>query len=394
MTHRHRPRRVRAVVATGALLGSGLAGLALASPADAATAAIFVQGQGVLTIAGDVADNAIVVSRDAAGAISVNGGAVDIHGADATVDNVRLIRVFGGPGSDTIALDEANGPLPQAELFGASGNDRLTGGAANDLLSGGTGNDVLVGGRGNEVLVGGDGNDFADGNQGADIALLGYGDDVFQWDPGDGSDTVEGQSGHDAMVFNGANIGEIFDVSANGERVRFTRNIGTITMDLDGVEQIDTHTLGGSDTFTSHDLTGTDVTDLVVDEAATGGGPDGVADRVTVIGTAGADAVTVTGSPARGVSVTGLSAAVQVSNTDASLDGLNIDAAAGDDVVTAGGLASGVLQFSETGGDGNDLLVGSAGDDALSGGAGDDVLEGGPGLDQLDGGPGNNVLIQ
>ena len=35
------------------------------------------------------------------------------------------------------------------------------------------------------------------------MALLGAGDDTFQWDPGDGSDTVEGQDGTDTMVFNG-----------------------------------------------------------------------------------------------------------------------------------------------------------------------------------------------
>jgi hypothetical protein len=30
--------------------------------------------------------------------------------------------------------------------------------------------------------------------------LLGAGDDVFQWDPGDGSDVVEGQDGTDTMT--------------------------------------------------------------------------------------------------------------------------------------------------------------------------------------------------
>ena len=36
------------------------------------------------------------------------------------------------------------------------------------------------------------------------------------WDPGDGSDTIEGQSGKDTLGFNGSNVNENIDVSANG----------------------------------------------------------------------------------------------------------------------------------------------------------------------------------
>ena len=86
------------------------------------------------------------------------------------------------------------------------------------------------------------------------MALLGAGDDVFQWDPGDGNDTVEGQDGTDTMLFNGADGDEIFEISANGERVRFTRNVGNIVMDLNDVEAIDLNALGGADTTTVNDL--------------------------------------------------------------------------------------------------------------------------------------------
>ena len=68
------------------------------------------------------------------------------------------------------------------------------------------------------MLIGGDGNDFVDGEQGNDVALLGAGDDTFQWDPGDGNDTVEGQAGIDTLLFNGANVAENIDISANGGR--------------------------------------------------------------------------------------------------------------------------------------------------------------------------------
>ena len=92
-------------------------------------------------------------------------------------------------------------------------------------VDGGAGNDTILGGNGADVLLGGDGNDFIDGQQGNDVAFLGAGDDMFQWDPGDGSDVVEGQDGTDTMLFNGSAANEIFDLSANGGRARFTRNL-------------------------------------------------------------------------------------------------------------------------------------------------------------------------
>jgi multidrug efflux system membrane fusion protein len=41
------------------------------------------------------------------------------------------------------------------------------------------------------------------------------------------------------MLFNGANIAENMELSANGQRALFTRNVGAITMDLNDVERID-----------------------------------------------------------------------------------------------------------------------------------------------------------
>ena len=49
------------------------------------------------------------------------------------------------------------------------------------------------------------------------------------------------------MLFNGANVGEKIDISANGGRALFTRNIANIIMDLNDVERVDFRALGGSD---------------------------------------------------------------------------------------------------------------------------------------------------
>ena len=63
---------------------------------------------------------------------------------------------------------------------------------------------------------------------------MGAGDDTFVWNPGDDNDTLEGQAGFDTMLFNGANVAENIDISANGGRVLFFRNIATV---LDGPER-------------------------------------------------------------------------------------------------------------------------------------------------------------
>ncbi len=93
----------------------------------------------------------------------------------------------------------------------------------------------------------------------------GAGDDTFIWNPGDGSDTIEGQSGNDTLLFNGANVNEKVDITANGSRVRFTRDVANIVMDVNGVENINFNALGGADTITVGDLTGTDVKQVNID---------------------------------------------------------------------------------------------------------------------------------
>ena len=61
---------------------------------------------------------------------------------------------------------------------------------------------------------------------------MGAGDDTFVWNPGDDNDIVEGQTGFDTLLFNGANIAEQIDIAANGSRVLFNRDIAAATMDM------------------------------------------------------------------------------------------------------------------------------------------------------------------
>ncbi len=485
--------------------------------------AFFNASVGALSVFGDSLDNTIVVSRDAAGALLVNGGAVSIIGGAPTVANTARIAMFGLGGNDTLTLNEASGALPGANILGGAGNDILTGGsgddiilgesgndallgkggtdtiiggADNDTLTGGDGDDFAFGGSGNDRMVwnpgddtdlneggsgtdtvevnggngaeqftvtangarvrfdrinpapfaldigtsenlvlnanggddtfsatgnlaalikitvdggagddtilgsngvdhllGGDGNDFIDGQQGNDVALMGAGDDVFQWDPGDGSDTVEGQDGADTMAFNGSGGNEIFEASADGQRVRFTRNLGNIVMDLNNVESIDLKALGGTDTTIVNDLSGTAVVELNLDLAGTIGGAtgDGQADVVVVNGTNGDDIIDVFGA-GTSVAVIGLSAKVNITNSEGANDSLTINALGGDDGVTATTLPAGVIKLTIDGGAGDDTILGSQGADVFLGGADNDFFFGDNGNDVALMGAGDDVF--
>ncbi len=195
------------------------------------------------------------------------------------------------------------------------------------------------------------------------------------------------------MVFNGANGGEQVDLSANGNRLRFFRTQGTITMDTAGIETVDFNALGGADTVTVNDLTGTDVKTVNANLAAGVGGGDLLTDQVIVNGTNGNDAIEVAGRTAT-AGVTGLAATVNVTNADPASDALTINALDGDDIVDAAQVTADSTVLTLDGGAGDDLLVGGDGNDTLFGRDGDDILVGGPGQDVLDGGPGLNVIEQ
>jgi Ca2+-binding RTX toxin-like protein len=513
-------RRAARRLLIGGLITAGAFALA-SQPAGAATTATFANG--TLTVLGDGQANSIGISRNAAGAILVNGGAVAVSGGTPTVANTSLIQVFGGGGDDVIALDEAGGALPRANLFGGTGRDTLTGGSGSDLIFGqsgndvllgrggpdllfggadtdtltggdaddqvfgesgtdrmiwnpgddtdlneggdgtdtvevsggggaevftttangarvrfdrldpapfsidigtsetlvllanggddqfsatgnlaaligigvvgGTGNDTILGSNGGDFLIGSEGNDFVDAQQGNDLVALGAGDDTAQWDPGDGSDTIEGQHGTDTLVFNGSSGAEIFEASNNGGRLRFTRNLASIVMDVNDLELVDLNALGNTDTLITNDLSGTEVVRVDADLAGTLGGTtgDAVADTVIVNATDGDDVVDVVGG-GTSASVLGLSTQVNITNSEGANDSLVVNTLGGDDSVTATTLPAGVIKLTVDGGAGDDSLLGSQGADVFLGGAGADLAFGDNGNDLALLGAGEDVF--
>jgi Ca2+-binding RTX toxin-like protein len=310
--------------------------------------------------------------------ITVTGSATAVTVAglsDAVIvenpDAIDRLSVLAGGGNDTI---------------NASG---LSAGTIGLVIDGGAGNDTIIGSQGADTLIGGDGNDIVTGGRGDDMAFLGAGGDQFIWNPGDGSDTVDGQGGFDTLLFNGANIGENIDISANGLRTSFTRDVANITMDLNHFEFLHFNALGGADNVIVDNLTGTSVIQVAIDLAGTIGGVigDGQVDTVTVRGTAGVDHISVTAS-GTSVSVDGLSAQVLVDHAE-STDVLSIAGGGGDDTIDASSLQANRISLTLNGGAGNDVIHGSDGDDFVIGGTGSDTALMGDGNDVFTWNPGD-----
>jgi Ca2+-binding RTX toxin-like protein len=188
-----------------------------------AVTASFNPSAKTLSALGDNLSNNITLSRDAAGKILVNGGAVAIKGGTSTVANTALIQAFGQGGDDVITLSETNGALPAANLFGGTGNDVLTGGSGGDMLFGQADNDTLLGKGGFDFLFGGAGDDVLTGGDADDQMFGESGNDRMIWNPGDDTDLHEGGAGIDTSEVNGGNGAEVFTATANGTRVRFDR---------------------------------------------------------------------------------------------------------------------------------------------------------------------------
>jgi Ca2+-binding RTX toxin-like protein len=300
----------------------------------------------------------VTVGRDGSAAVVdglgaqlrvVNGGAGDLIHVTGTTSSGEQVTVAGTDAADDVtAYPNGNdvvvhGATPGVDLLLtaadrlavslAGGDDRYASTGAVGLLlaltvDGGDGADVVTGGVGPETLSGGPG------------------DDVIAWNPGGGSDTVEGGTGSDHLAFSGANIGETLDLSANPNgHVRLARDIGSVVLDVAGIETADLRLLGGSDHVLVDDLTGTGLTAVNTDLSSFSGTPDGSNDEVVLFGTTSDDTVTV-GADSGSVVAQGLPATVRISGADSTLDQLTVYALRGNDSVTASPDAAALIQLA------------------------------------------------
>jgi Ca2+-binding RTX toxin-like protein len=305
-------------------------------------------------------------------------------GAADTVDMLGIGTFYSVLGLPALVAVNQSDATDRIVIQGGGGNDSLSAsalpsGVTSVTLDGGTGDDSLSGSAGADILFGGDNNDLVDGNFGNDTAFLGAGDDIFKWDPGDGSDVVEGQAGADVLLFGGSNASENISISANGARTLFVRNVGPVSMDMDDVETITFNANGGADNIVINDLTGTDVTRVVVNLAASGGGGDGQTDTITVNARTIGDNIQIVTTAPGVVTVTGLASVVEIRNFEA-IDRLIINTLGGDDTIDASGLDVGLAFLADTG-DGNDTVTGGDGRDVFMLGLGLNTVFVSPGGD-------------
>src|SRR6266540_1325883 len=210
--------------------------------------------------------------------LSANGNRLDFFRTQGriTMDTAGVERVDFNAlgGADLVTVNDLSGTDVSdvnVDLAGATGD----GPAHSVIVNGTNGNDTInVSGDASGVAVSGLAAPVAIQHQEATDALtvdgLGGNDAIsaatraaqaitLTLDGGAGDDTIEGDDGADRLLFNGANVAEKIELSANGNRLRFTRDIANITMETHGVELVDFNALGGADLVTVNDLTGTDV---------------------------------------------------------------------------------------------------------------------------------------
>jgi Ca2+-binding RTX toxin-like protein len=435
-------------------------------------------GRIVATFAGTGADEEITpflvsptVTRDPAGSVP-GAGADTLDGAGGN-DFLN-----GAGGNDTLqggdGSDQAFGDVGDDTIDGDAGDDTLSGGDGSDILSGGTDNDALSGGDGADTMSGGTGDDSLDGGAGADSMAGGTGNDTYVVDDA-GDVVIEGaDAGVDEVVaslsYNMANNVERLTLSGvanlngvgNGKDNTITGNDADNTLTgrrgndvlrgkggndtlvggdgddrLDGGLGNDSMDGGlGNDTYhVDHQL------DVVVEDAATGGGIDTVvaSTHYTLLPTienlrlVGSAAITIqrgTGNALDNLidaTQTGRSRLFGLDGNDTLLgngSANEINGGAGADSMSGGGGNdryivddAGDVVIEEAGGDDTDTVessiswtlvnvenleltgsadidgTGNAGGNRIHGNAADNVLTGMGGQDFLYGGAGNDTLI-
>jgi Ca2+-binding RTX toxin-like protein/alpha-tubulin suppressor-like RCC1 family protein len=288
----------------------------------------------------------------------------------------------GGDGNDTLHggadHDTLRGQAGNDILNGDAGNDSLFGGDGTDTLSGGNGNDVLEGGADADVLNGGDGDDTLRGGTGDDELNGGIGSDTYEWNLGDGFDTITDST---SDPVSSAENHLVFGAGVDPAQIRLITEPGSnsLAFSIRDAQDEEIGRVTIYDWFTRNlVMFGTGNHSKSWRISFTG---DPEIWNGAVLATPGADLLTGTAGDD----------SIQGSVGDDTLQGLDgADTLSGDDGNDT--LEGGEGNDGLSGGSGRDALAGGGGNDTLSGGDGSDSISGATGDDQLYGGLGNDTL--
>ncbi len=311
--------------------------------------------------------------------------------------SINQALLIGGAGNNVFTLTGWTG---DASIFGVGGNDTIIFTADEDMdlvssgitdvltvnagtpysissagverwtISGGVGNNVIDASLysragGSLTLNGNAGNDTITGSQNADVINGGSGNDILSGGPG--NDDIVGGAGNDTVI-------ETTDFLAIVTNTGLTINRLTTGVETDDHSSIETITVSGG--------AGTQYFQFNGAPAALG--------AINFAGLAGDDIVWVNGSG----SMTATNSLVSLTGAPPiNIAGMEIVAffgGAGNDLADASAF-TGWAYLS--GGDGDDVLIGTTGNDFLLGGNGNDRLTGLAGDDDLDGGDGDDTYF-
>ena len=289
-------------------------------------------------------------------------------------------RLFGGAGDDTLA-----GNAGDDVLYGGDGDDLLDGGGNNDTLSGDAGNDTLYGDEGDDTLHGGNGNDMLSGGAGNDALFGDAGNDTLLGDEGD--NTLSGGDGNDVLI--GSHGNDLLIGGRGNDRMQAGAGINTYEFNIgDGQDSI----TGLGEDHLRFNLSVNQIrgirysdADLIIDY--------GASDSVTITNYGTCPTIkTISFSDISYQTAQFLARyPVHLGNggETATLSPYN-------DVVYGGNGNDRLYGMDGTdslrGGDGNDNIFGGNGNDYLYGDNGLDLLAGGTDNDWLSGGDGNDTL--
>jgi hypothetical protein len=239
------------VVAATALFVSLLG--AAAAPASADVSASVVRSS--LRVSSDADGDTITVRAN-----PFDSGAVLIETPDELIANLELslfsnIVVEAGDGDDTVIVQGSDvfGATDAITVNGGAGGDAITGGAGRETVLAGPGADELHGNGGDDLLIGEAGDDVIAGGPGADTLNGANDSDTFEWETGDGTDTIGGGNGtSDTLRVTGSVETESFVVSAAGETVRVERD-AQAGLSATELERIEVEARGGDDRIRASD---------------------------------------------------------------------------------------------------------------------------------------------